>query len=85
MQEVSKKSASSFSDRFKLNFNGQRFKQIRYCRKSLIVLGPILWNSLPKHFKEYDSLYKFKKLISKWGSNDCPYYAKFRSYITAVR
>ena len=60
MQEIFKKSDSRFSERLKLNLNGQRFKQVRYGRNSLRVLGPILWNSLPKHFKECDSLYKFK-------------------------
>ena len=37
MQEIFKKSDSRFSERLKLNLNGQRFKQIRYGKNSLRV------------------------------------------------
>ena len=49
------------SERFKYNIKSQSFKKVRFGKKSLRVLGPILWNSLPNDIKSSNSLYKFKK------------------------
>ena len=39
------------SERLKMNIESKKFKQIRYVKNSLRVLGPILWNSLPNDAK----------------------------------
>ena len=84
MKEIFQKSIYRISERLKFNLKGQRFNQVEYGRNSLRVLGPILWNYFPNDFKTCDSLYKFKKLIKTWGVKNCPHYARFMSYITAV-
>ena len=72
------------SERFKYNIKSQLFKRVRYGKKSLRVLGPVLWNSLPNDIKSSNSLYQFKIKIHNWGNTNCPHYNKFKNYLTAI-
>ena len=60
MNEIFYKTNNRSSERFKYNIQTQAFKQVRFGRKSLRVLGPILWNSLPNELKSLTSLNSFK-------------------------
>ena len=73
------------SERLKMNIESKKFKQIRYGKKSLRVLAPILWNSLPNDAKSLPTVEAFKIFMQKWGSNGCPLYKKFISYVEATK
>ena len=85
MQNIFYKSNNRRSDRFKYNIESQKFNTSKYGKKSLRVLGPILWNSLPNNIKSSQSLLEFKNLIRKWGDFGCPHYEKYTSYYTATQ
>ena len=73
------------SERFKFNIESKTFRQIKYGRNSLRVLAPILWNSLPNDAKSLPTLEDFKEFIQKWGTNGCPLYKKFKSYVESTK
>ena len=73
------------SDRLKYNIESHKFNQVKYGKKSLRVLGPILWNSLPNDAKALPTLDAFKRFIKKWGIDGCPLYKKFTTYIEATK
>ena len=39
---------------------------------SLRYFGPLMWNIIPKKFKNEPSLKAFKEQIKKWRPNNCP-------------
>ena len=41
------------------------FENLRY-------LGPKIWDIIPSHLKEIDSLKNFKNAIKKWKPESCP-------------
>ena len=84
MEEIFYKSKHRRSQRRPYDINVPKYNQTKYGRKSLRVLGPMLWNSLPNRAKSLDTLSKFKTFINTWGEPHCPHYQKFISYDTAV-
>ena len=48
---------------YKLNLLIQNHNQVSFGEKSLRILGPRIWNSLPFHIKSAENLNQFKKLI----------------------
>ena len=73
------------TSRFANNLKTTKFNQITYGRKSLRVLGQILWNSLPNTIKSEKNINKFKKFMNEWGKPGCPNYSKFISYYEAIK
>ena len=45
---------------------------IHYGHDSLRYFGAKIWNMIPAHITNIDSLEKFKTEIKKWTPNDCP-------------
>ena len=43
-----------------------------YGHDSLRYFGAKIWNMIPAHITNIDSLEKFKTEIKKWTPNDCP-------------
>ena len=84
MKDIFKKSSHRRSERLKYNIDVPKYNQIKFGRKSLRVLGPMLWNSLPNEAKSMDTLPKFKNFINSWGIKDCPHYQRLVSYDSAV-
>ena len=84
MKELFKYSEHRRSDRLKFNIEVPTFKQVRFGKNSLRVLGPMLWNSLPNKAKQIETLAEFKTFIKTWGTETCPHYQKFISYYSAV-
>ena len=85
MKEIFNKPTNRTSKRFDNNLESKSFNQVKFGKNSLRVLGPILWNSLPNHAKELESLTSFKQFINHWGQTGCQYYSKFISYCVAIR
>ena len=73
------------SSRLKYNIKSQSFKKVKFGKKSLRILGPILWNSLPNNLKSISSINSFKSEIKKWGQYGCPHYHKFNNYMTSIK
>ena len=65
--EIFQQNKFSRSERLKCNLKSQTFKRVKFGKKSLRVLGPILWNSLPNQTKTADSLFTFKTLRPRGG------------------
>ena len=47
-------------------------KTVNHGFESLRYLGPKIWESIPSHLKEIDSLKNFKNVIKKWKPESCP-------------
>ena len=84
MKDIFKKSTHRKSNRLQFNIQTQKYNQIKYGRKSLRVLGPMLWNSLPNEVQSIKTLPKFKSFMKTWGTETCPHYKRFASYISSV-
>ena len=84
MKDIFKTSKHRRSERLKFNIEVPKYNQIKYGKKSLRVLGPMLWNSLPIGAKSLNTLPQFKTFIKAWGSETCPHYRRFLSYVSAV-
>ena len=84
MKNIFNKTLFRTSDRLKHNLKSQKYNQVKYGKKSLRVLGPILWNLLPEQMKSCESLPRFKTMIKTWGLKNCSNYSKFLSYHTAI-
>ena len=54
-----------------LNLKVQRANQVKFGERSLRVLGPKIWNSLPPHIKSAQNLSVFKHLIKSWDGVSC--------------
>ena len=46
---------------------------VTYGDKSLTVLGPKIWNKLPRNIKSLTSITKFKEFIKTWFGASCKY------------
>ena len=84
MFEIFKPSENRSSERLKHNIASQRFKQVKFGKNSIRVLGPKLWNSLPNQIKSLPTLESFKNFMKTWGNKDCKYYDKYISYVQAI-
>ena len=52
----------------------QPFMNSVYCEtKSILYLGPKIWDMVQDAYENIDSLYNFKKVITKWKPENCPY------------
>ena len=49
----------------------ERYNTVRYGKKSLRILGPQIWNSLPNEYKTTPNLDQFKRLMSQWRGPKC--------------
>ena len=58
-------------NQYKLNLLIQNHNQVSFGEKSLRILGPRIWNSLPFHIKSAENLNQFKKLIKNWNGISC--------------
>ena len=48
-----------------------RPNQVTFGSKSLLSLGPQIWNALPKEVKLAENIQTFKKLIKQWNGPSC--------------
>ena len=48
-----------------------RAKTVNHALESLSYIGPKLWNSIPSHMKETDSINEFKYVIKTWKPDFC--------------
>ena len=65
MKSIKKKSLNRTSNRLKHNVYPPKHYQTNFGKKSLRVLGPKIWNTLPENIKGADSLRVFKSMIKK--------------------
>ena len=54
-------------EKYRLNLNIPNYNQVTFGKKSLRILGPKIWNSLPCHIKP-SKILKLSKLLSKTGT-----------------
>ena len=85
MKEIFNTYTSRKNTRQHLNLNSQSYKTKRFGFRSLRVLGPILWNSLPNEIKILNDITKFKMALKNWGNSECQHYKKFLNYFEAIR
>ena len=50
-------------EKYRLNLNIPNYNQVTFGKKSLRILGPKIWNSLPYHIKSSKNLETFKTVI----------------------
>ena len=48
-----------------------RPNQVTFGLKSLLSLGPQIWNALPKNLKLIENIQTFKSVIKEWGGPEC--------------
>ena len=83
MKEVFKLNESQTYDfRSQNALKVERYNTVRYGKKSLRILGPQIWNSLPNEHKTTTNLDQFKRLMSqrrgpKCSCNICKYIFKW--------
>ena len=61
MKDIFKKSSHRRSERLMYNIDVPKYNQNKFGRKSLRVLGHMLWNSLPNEAKSMDTLPNLEK------------------------
>ena len=61
----------SYSTRRKNNLVVNRARTTTFGEKSLQILGPKIWNSLPENAKEQTSIKEFNKFIKTWYGPKC--------------
>ena len=54
-------------DKYRLKLDIPKWSQRTFGYKSLTVLCPKIWNSLPYHVKSSDNLHTFKNLLKDWN------------------
>ena len=71
MQEVFKLNESQTYDfTSQKSLKVERYNTVRYGKKSLRILGPQIWNSLPNEYKTTTNLDQFKHLMSQWMGSE---------------
>ena len=53
-------------EKYRLNLNIPNYNQVTFGKKSLIIFGPKIWNSLPYHIKSSKNLETFKTVTKNW-------------------
>ena len=56
---------------YKMNLEIPRINQATFGTRSLRILGPKIWNSLPLHVKSCENLSLFKEIIKNWNGLLC--------------
>ena len=69
MKDIFVKNSTAKSKKSNLQVHYRR--TVRYGDKSLIALGPKIWNALPDNVKEETSFAKFKQFIKTWFGPKC--------------
>ena len=82
MKDIFYQSNLRRSARLKYNIEVQKHKQVSFGKRSLRILGPMIWNILPTEIKSSSNLQSFKNM-KKWGGENCPIVSKFNSYLMA--
>lgn len=83
MKDIFYQSNLRRSARLKYNIEVQKHKQVSFGKRSLRILGPMIWNILPTEIKSSSNLQSFKNNMEKWGGENCPIVSKFNSYLMA--
>ena len=63
---------SNYSFRTKREFQSRTIRSENFGSKSLMFLGPKLWNDLPEFIKDSKNILDFKGKIKKWSPEKCP-------------
>ena len=58
--------------RFQSDFERKSCKKVLSGTESLRILGPKIWDLIPKDIKSQTSLDNFKRNIRKWSIENCP-------------
>ena len=66
-----RKSKKAVRNQYKLNLEIPIINQVTFGAKSIRLLGPKIWNSLPFHIKSSESLTTFKRIIKNWDTVSC--------------
>ena len=61
----------SVREKYRLNLNVPNYNQVTFCKKSLRIFGPKIWNSLPYPIKSSKNLESFKTVVKNWGGVNC--------------
>ena len=65
------------------DFSKPKIISHKFGTKSLQHFGTKIWNLLPNHFKELNTLEEFKFNISKWKPHRCPCYL-CRDFVSGI-
>ncbi len=71
MQSIFKLRSSNYSLRNPNNLAHVRPNQTTFGSKSLMSIGPQVWNGLPNEMKSAENLKSFKALIKQWDGPNC--------------
>ena len=71
MQSIFKLRSSNYSLRNPNNLANVRPNQTTFGSKSLMSIGPQIWNGLPNELKSAENLKSFKDLIKQWNGPNC--------------
>ena len=71
MQDIFKLKEKTRSARNPNNLIHHRPNQVTFGSKSLLSLGPQIWNALPKEIKLAENIQIFKRMIKQWGGPTC--------------
>ena len=71
MQDIFKLKQITRSARNPNELYHHRPNQVTFGSKSLISLGPKIWNALPKEIKLAENIQTFKRTIKQWDGSTC--------------
>ena len=71
MQDIFKLKQTTRSARNPNELIHHRPNQVTFGSKSLLSLGPQIWNALPKEIKLAENIQTFKRLIKQWDGPTC--------------
>ena len=71
MQDIFKLKETTRSARNPNKLIHHRTNQVTFGSKSLLSLGPQIWNALPKEIKLAENIQIFKRMIKQWGGPTC--------------
>ena len=71
MQDIFKLKETTRSARNPNKLIHHRPNQVTFGSKSLLSLGPQIWNALPKEIKLAENIQIFKRMIKQWGGPTC--------------
>ena len=71
LNDLLTKRENSYNFRYSNILKIPQVKTTKFGKNSFSYAAPVLWNSLPDHFRKTADFNQFKNLISFWNGNDC--------------
>ena len=72
MNDIFKIRETTYNLRKEAAFSTRRVKSVQYGLETISILGPKIWDMLPKNIKDSESVEIFKLKVKLWKPEKCP-------------